>query len=69
VLDLAKAAVQRIGIGRGISMDIRSDAPPGSGEAGNSTHPLAHGNHDIKALRRPATASSPADGASGLELF
>jgi len=36
VLDLAKAAVQRIGVGRGISMDIRSDAPPGSGLGGSS---------------------------------
>jgi D-glycero-alpha-D-manno-heptose-7-phosphate kinase len=36
VLDLAKAAVQRIGVGHGISIDIRSDAPAGSGLGGSS---------------------------------
>ena len=36
VLDLAKAAVHRIGVGCGIDMDIRSDAPAGSGLGGSS---------------------------------
>ena len=36
VLDLAKAAVHRIGVECGISIDIRSDAPAGSGLGGSS---------------------------------
>lgn len=36
VLDLAKAAIHRMGVGCGIDMDIRSDAPPGSGLGGSS---------------------------------
>lgn len=36
MLDLAKAAVQRIGAGRGMDIDIRSDAPAGSGLGGSS---------------------------------
>jgi D-glycero-alpha-D-manno-heptose-7-phosphate kinase len=36
VLDLAKAAVHRISVGCGIDMDIRSDAPAGSGLGGSS---------------------------------
>jgi D-glycero-alpha-D-manno-heptose-7-phosphate kinase len=36
VLDLAKAAVERIGVASGIDMSIRSHAPPGSGLGGSS---------------------------------
>jgi D-glycero-alpha-D-manno-heptose-7-phosphate kinase len=36
VMDLPKAAIQRMGIGRGIELDLRSDAPPGSGLGGSS---------------------------------
>jgi D-glycero-alpha-D-manno-heptose-7-phosphate kinase len=36
VLDLAKAAIQRIGLKHGIDMDIRIEAPPGSGLGGSS---------------------------------
>jgi D-glycero-alpha-D-manno-heptose-7-phosphate kinase len=36
VLDLAKAAVQRVGVECGINMDVRSDAPAGSGLGGSS---------------------------------
>jgi D-glycero-alpha-D-manno-heptose-7-phosphate kinase len=36
MLDLAKAAIQRLGCKRGMDMDIRSDAPPGSGLGGSS---------------------------------
>jgi D-glycero-alpha-D-manno-heptose-7-phosphate kinase len=36
VLDLAKAAIQRMGIECGIDMDVRSDAPAGSGLGGSS---------------------------------
>ncbi len=36
VLDLAKAAIQRIGIKQGIEMDIRLEAPAGSGLGGSS---------------------------------
>ncbi|MFB3739184.1 MAG: GHMP kinase [Candidatus Velamenicoccus archaeovorus] len=36
VMDLAKAAVHRLGLDRGIDLDIRSDAPPGSGLGGSS---------------------------------
>lgn len=36
VLDLAKAAIQRIGTHRGIDLDIRLEAPAGSGLGGSS---------------------------------
>jgi D-glycero-alpha-D-manno-heptose-7-phosphate kinase len=36
VLDLAKAAIHRVGIKRGIDMDIRLEAPAGSGLGGSS---------------------------------
>ncbi|MFI5398209.1 MAG: GHMP kinase [Candidatus Binatia bacterium] len=36
VLDLAKAAIHRVGVECGISMDVRSDAPAGSGLGGSS---------------------------------
>jgi len=36
VLDLAKAAIQRLGAERGMELDVRSDAPAGSGLGGSS---------------------------------
>ncbi|HET9672110.1 MAG TPA: GHMP kinase, partial [Actinomycetota bacterium] len=36
VMDLAKAAIERIGVAGGVDVDIRSDAPPGSGLGGSS---------------------------------
>ncbi len=36
VMDLAKAAIERMGLDRGVDMDIRSDAPAGSGLGGSS---------------------------------
>jgi D-glycero-alpha-D-manno-heptose-7-phosphate kinase len=36
VLDLAKAAIHRLGAGRGMELDVRSDAPAGSGLGGSS---------------------------------
>ena len=36
VLDLAKAVISRIGLERGVDIDIRSDAPAGSGLGGSS---------------------------------
>lgn len=36
VLDIAKAAIQRIGVKQGFALDIRSDAPAGSGLGGSS---------------------------------
>jgi D-glycero-alpha-D-manno-heptose-7-phosphate kinase len=36
VMDLPKAAIERIGVHRGIDVDCRSDAPPGSGLGGSS---------------------------------
>jgi D-glycero-alpha-D-manno-heptose-7-phosphate kinase len=36
VMDLPKAAIARIGLRRGADVDIRSDAPPGSGLGGSS---------------------------------
>jgi len=36
VMDLAKAAIERMGIDGGLEMAIRSDAPPGSGLGGSS---------------------------------
>jgi D-glycero-alpha-D-manno-heptose-7-phosphate kinase len=36
VMDLAKAAIHRIGIDRGVDVSIQSDAPPGSGLGGSS---------------------------------
>lgn len=36
VLDLVKAAIHRVGVRRGIDVDVRSDAPPGSGLGGSS---------------------------------
>ncbi len=36
VMDLAKAAIERIGVTTGLEMDIRSDAPAGSGLGGSS---------------------------------
>ncbi|MBI1898581.1 MAG: GHMP kinase [Acidobacteria bacterium] len=36
MLDLAKAAIQRLGCDRGMDLDIRCDAPPGSGLGGSS---------------------------------
>ena len=37
VLDIVKAAIRRLNIDRGFSLDIRSDAPAGSGLGGSST--------------------------------
>ncbi len=36
VMDLAKAAIERVGVAGGVDVDIRSDAPPGSGLGGSS---------------------------------
>jgi D-glycero-alpha-D-manno-heptose-7-phosphate kinase len=36
VLDLAKAAIRRLGCRHGMDLDVRSDAPPGSGLGGSS---------------------------------
>jgi D-glycero-alpha-D-manno-heptose-7-phosphate kinase len=36
ILDLAKAVIARIGLERGVDIDIRSDAPAGSGLGGSS---------------------------------
>ena len=36
VLDLAKAAIRRLGLSQGMELDVRSDAPPGSGLGGSS---------------------------------
>jgi D-glycero-alpha-D-manno-heptose-7-phosphate kinase len=36
VMDLPKAAISRVGVDFGIDMDVRSDAPPGSGLGGSS---------------------------------
>jgi D-glycero-alpha-D-manno-heptose-7-phosphate kinase len=36
VMDLAKAAIQRVGVEGGIEVDVSSDAPPGSGLGGSS---------------------------------
>ncbi len=36
VMDLAKAAIERMGVMTGLEMDIRSDAPAGSGLGGSS---------------------------------
>jgi D-glycero-alpha-D-manno-heptose-7-phosphate kinase len=36
VMDLAKAAIERVGVSSGIEMDISSDAPAGSGLGGSS---------------------------------
>jgi D-glycero-alpha-D-manno-heptose-7-phosphate kinase len=36
VMDLPKAAIARIGVRGGVDLDIRSDAPPGSGLGGSS---------------------------------
>ena len=36
VMDLAKAAIGRMGVTSGIEMELRSDAPPGSGLGGSS---------------------------------
>jgi D-glycero-alpha-D-manno-heptose-7-phosphate kinase len=37
VLDLAKAAIKRLNVTQGMELDIRSDAPPGSGLGGSSS--------------------------------
>jgi len=36
VMDLAKAAIERVGVEGGIEVDVSSDAPPGSGLGGSS---------------------------------
>jgi D-glycero-alpha-D-manno-heptose-7-phosphate kinase len=36
VMDLAKAAIARVGVDGGLEMDVTSDAPPGSGLGGSS---------------------------------
>ena len=36
MLDLAKAAIRRLGCTRGMDLDVRCDAPPGSGLGGSS---------------------------------
>jgi len=36
VMDLAKAAIERMGVRTGLEMDLTSDAPPGSGLGGSS---------------------------------
>jgi D-glycero-alpha-D-manno-heptose-7-phosphate kinase len=37
VLDLAKAVIQRLNVKKGMSLDIRSDTPPGGGLGGSSS--------------------------------
>ena len=37
ILDLAKVAIERLGSEKGMDLDIRSDAPPGSGLGGSSS--------------------------------
>jgi D-glycero-alpha-D-manno-heptose-7-phosphate kinase len=41
VLDLAKAAIRQIGVKNSISIDVRLDAPPGSGLGGSSAFTAA----------------------------
>lgn len=36
VMDLAKAAIERVGVDGGLDVDVSSDAPPGSGLGGSS---------------------------------
>jgi D-glycero-alpha-D-manno-heptose-7-phosphate kinase len=36
VMDLPKAAIDRVGVHRGVDVDVRCDAPPGSGLGGSS---------------------------------
>jgi D-glycero-alpha-D-manno-heptose-7-phosphate kinase len=36
VLDLVKAAIQRMGVNSGVDLNVRTDAPPGSGLGGSS---------------------------------
>jgi len=53
VLDLAKAVIARIGLEQGIDLDIRSDAPAGSGLGGSSalTSALIGAIAEFKGLR------------------
>ena len=53
VMDLAKAAIDRIGIDVGLDMDIESEAPPGSGLGGSSALVTAV----VAALAASATAT------------
>jgi D-glycero-alpha-D-manno-heptose-7-phosphate kinase len=57
VMDLAKAAVRRFGVSSGIDMEVRSDAPAGSGLGGSSalTTAIAGG---LAALQGVALRSS-----------
>jgi D-glycero-alpha-D-manno-heptose-7-phosphate kinase len=41
VLDLAKAAIRQMGVERSVSIDVRLDAPPGSGLGGSSAFTAA----------------------------
>jgi len=54
VLDLAKAALKRLGVSRGLDLDVRSDAPAGSGLGGSSAMVSAVlgavANHERRAL-------------------
>ena len=57
VMDLAKAAVRRFGVSSGIDMEVRSDAPAGSGLGGSSALTTAIAAA-LAALERTARRSS-----------
>jgi D-glycero-alpha-D-manno-heptose-7-phosphate kinase len=67
VMDLAKAAIERIGVAGGVDVDIRSDAPPGSGLGGSSSLVVALAAGLAALARMPMTADELARLAYSIE--
>src|SRR5205085_5377199 len=61
VMDLAKAAVRRFGVSHGIDMEVRSDAPAGSGLGGSSAMTTAIASALAALERRELRASELAE--------
>jgi D-glycero-alpha-D-manno-heptose-7-phosphate kinase len=67
VMDLPKAAIARIGVDGGIDLDIRSDAPPGSGLGGSSALVTAVVSALAGLAGRPMTADELARTSYAIE--
>src|SRR3954453_13955755 len=66
-LDLVKAAIERAGVDVGVDVEIRSEAPPGSGLGGSSALAPAVGAPLARLGERALTATALADTAYRIE--
>jgi D-glycero-alpha-D-manno-heptose-7-phosphate kinase len=67
VMDLPKAAIERLGVRNGMDVDIASDAPPGSGLGGSSALVTACVGALAMLLERPMTPSEVAEVSYAIE--